>query len=107
MMNHNDPQVLAVTPRSASTPTSTSLSGDHALYPSVARFAAATAGLLLLTGACSLLAQSTLKTTAQSMNPAKLMAAKPNMAASSLHAYLDRVHAETSGRASFKRIDLD
>jgi flagellar L-ring protein precursor FlgH len=31
------------------------------------------------------------------MNPAKLLAPKPNMAASSLRAYLDRVHAETSG----------
>ena len=65
---------------------------------SVARFAAATAGLLLLTGACTLLGQSTVRGAAQSLNPAKLMAPHPNLATTSLHDYLDRVHA-SSGSA--------
>ena len=67
------------------------LAGDHRKFPSVARFAAAAAGLLLLTGACSLLAQNSMMTAAK-----KLVTPKPNMAATSLKTYLDRVHAETS-----------
>ena len=66
-------------------------SRDHSIYPSVAGFAAGTAILLLLTAACSLMAQSGVKATMT-----KMVAPKPNLAATELNSYLARVHAETS-----------
>ena len=64
---------------------------DHSMYPSVARFAAGAAILLLLTAAGALMGQSSVKKTV-----AKLVTPKPNIAETSLHSYLARVHADTS-----------